>query len=57
MATFNQRHSIDDPEVASKAGIPVGTSGDALGWVRQKLTQEGDPSCPAPTRAAEERRF
>ena len=40
IATFNRRHFIDDPHVASEAGIPIGTPGDALAWVRRTLTQE-----------------
>jgi predicted nucleic acid-binding protein len=40
IATFNRRHFIDDPHVTSEAGIPIGTPGDALTWLRRKLTQE-----------------
>jgi len=40
IATFNRRHFIDDPHVASEAGIPIGTPGDALAWVRRTLTRE-----------------
>jgi predicted nucleic acid-binding protein len=40
LATFNRCHFIDDPEVTAKTGIPIGTPGDALAWVRRKLPQE-----------------
>jgi predicted nucleic acid-binding protein len=40
LATFNRRHFIDDPEVTARAGIPIGTPGDALAWVRGQLAQE-----------------
>jgi len=42
IATFNRRPFIDDPDVMSKAGIPIGTPGDALAWVRGALTQEAE---------------
>jgi predicted nucleic acid-binding protein len=40
VATFNRRHFIDDPEVANRSGILVGTPGDALAWVREQLAEE-----------------
>jgi predicted nucleic acid-binding protein len=40
LVTFNRRHFIDDSEVTVRADIPIGTPGDALGWVREQLTQE-----------------
>jgi len=39
LATFNRRHVMDDPEVTVRAGMPIGTPGDALAWVRQQLTR------------------
>jgi predicted nucleic acid-binding protein len=39
LATFSRRHFIDDPGVTAKSGIPIGTPGDALAWVRERLTQ------------------
>lgn len=40
LATFNRGHFIDDPEVTLKSGIPIGTPGDALAWVRAQLAQQ-----------------
>jgi hypothetical protein len=40
LATFNRRHYVDEPEVTAKAGISIGTSSDALTWVRQELPHE-----------------
>lgn len=37
LVTLNRKHFIDDPDVAVKAGLRIGTPGDALGWVREKL--------------------
>jgi len=39
LATFNRRHFIDDPDVALKSGLQIGTPGDALAWVRKKLAR------------------
>ena len=41
LVTLNRRHFIDDPEVARKSGLRIGTPGDALAWVRQQLTGGG----------------
>jgi predicted nucleic acid-binding protein len=40
LVTFNRRHFVDDPEVTLKSGIPIGTPGDALAWVRAQLAQQ-----------------
>lgn len=37
LATHNRRHFLDDPSVAEKSGIRVGTPGDALVWIRENL--------------------
>jgi len=37
LATHNRKHFLDDPEVAEKSGLQVGTPGDALTWVRERL--------------------
>ena len=42
LATFNRRHFVDDPEVTVRAGMPIGTPGDALVWVRERLGGEGE---------------
>jgi hypothetical protein len=38
LVTLNRRHFIDDPLVARRAGFMIGTPGDALSWVRARLT-------------------
>ncbi len=35
--TLNRRHFMDDPRVAARARLPIGTPGDALAWVRGRL--------------------
>ena len=37
LVTLNRRHSIEDPEVARRSGLRIGTPGDALAWVRGEL--------------------
>jgi predicted nucleic acid-binding protein len=37
LVTLNRRHFLDDPAVAKKSGLQIGTPGDALAWVRQQL--------------------
>jgi predicted nucleic acid-binding protein len=37
LVTLNRRHFIDDPEVARRSGLRIGTPGDALAWVRDQL--------------------
>ena len=46
LVTLNRVHFMDDPDVAVKAGLRIGTPGDALNWVRkQKFNRdEGDKS-------------
>jgi len=39
LATLNRRHFIDDPGVAVRSGLRIGTPGDALAWVRERLTR------------------
>ena len=38
LVTLNRRHFLDDPQVAHRSGLRIGTPGDALGWVRQRLS-------------------
>ncbi|MBC7251086.1 MAG: PIN domain-containing protein [Anaerolineae bacterium] len=40
LVSFNRRHFIDDPGVAARSGLRIGTAGDALAWVRKRLTGE-----------------
>ncbi len=37
LVTLNRKHFIDDPEIASKSGLLIGTPGDALEWIRQRF--------------------
>ncbi len=37
LVTLNRRHFLDDPEVAQRSGLRIGTPGDALRWVRERL--------------------
>ncbi|MBI4494122.1 MAG: PIN domain-containing protein [Chloroflexi bacterium] len=40
LVTLNRRHFLDDPGVAARSGLRIGTPGDALAWVRQQLPPE-----------------
>jgi hypothetical protein len=42
LVTLNRRHFIDDPTVADRSKLRIGTPGDALAWVRQHLAAAGD---------------
>ncbi|MCI0610554.1 MAG: PIN domain-containing protein [Anaerolineae bacterium] len=37
LATHNRKHFIDDPKVAERLGIRIGTLGDVLAWIRENL--------------------
>lgn len=37
LATHNCKHFLDDPKVAEKAGLKIGTPGDVLAWIRENL--------------------
>ena len=37
LVTHNRRHFLDDPKVAERAGIQIGTPGDILAWIRENL--------------------
>jgi len=37
LVTHNRKHFIDDPQVAEKTGLRIGTPGDALAWLREQL--------------------
>jgi predicted nucleic acid-binding protein len=39
LVTLNRRHFIDDPAVADRSKLRIGTPGDALAWVRQYLAE------------------
>jgi predicted nucleic acid-binding protein len=36
LVTHNRKHFLDDPKVAEKSGLRIGTPGDALDWLRQQ---------------------
>jgi predicted nucleic acid-binding protein len=38
LATHNRKHFLDDPKVAEKAGLKIGTPGDVLTWIRENLS-------------------
>ena len=37
LATHDRKHFIDDPKVAERAGIKIGTPGDVIAWIRENL--------------------
>ena len=41
LVTLNRRHFIDDPAVADRSGLRIGTPGDALAWARRTLAETG----------------
>jgi predicted nucleic acid-binding protein len=40
LVTLNRKHFIDDPGVARRTGLKIGTPGDALEWVREQISDE-----------------
>lgn len=40
LVTLNRKHFIDDPDVAVRTGLRIGTPGDALDWVRGQISAE-----------------
>jgi len=39
LVTLNRRHFIDDPDVADRSKLCIGTPGSALTWVRRYLSE------------------
>ena len=37
LATHNRKHFLNDPKVAERAGLKIGTPGDVLAWIRENL--------------------
>jgi predicted nucleic acid-binding protein len=37
LVTLNRKHFLDDPLVAQRAALRIGTPGDALAWLRRQL--------------------
>jgi predicted nucleic acid-binding protein len=42
LVTLNRKHFLEDPGVAKRSGLIIGTPGDALVWVRERLRKGGD---------------
>ena len=42
LVTLNRRHFLDDPQVARRSGLRIGTPGDALHWLRERFAAEED---------------
>jgi predicted nucleic acid-binding protein len=38
LATHNRRHFLDDPKVAERSSLKIGTPGDVLAWIRENLS-------------------
>lgn len=38
LATHDRKHFLNDPKVAEKAGLKIGTPGDVLAWIRENLS-------------------
>lgn len=39
LATHDRKHFLDNPKVAEKSGLKIGTPGDVLAWIRENLKQ------------------
>lgn len=37
LATHNRKHFLNDPKVAERSGLKIGTPGDVLAWIRENL--------------------
>ena len=44
LVTLNTRHFLEDPGVAQRSGLLIGTPGDALAWVRNQLAGKQNSS-------------
>jgi predicted nucleic acid-binding protein len=40
LVTHNRIHFLDDPKVAERTKLRIGTPGDALVWVREQITKQ-----------------
>jgi predicted nucleic acid-binding protein len=38
LATHDRKHFLDDPKVAERSGLKIGTPGDVLAWIRENLS-------------------
>ena len=39
LATHDHKHFLDDPKVAERSGLKIGTPSDVLAWIRENLNQ------------------
>jgi predicted nucleic acid-binding protein len=39
LVTLNRKHFLEDATIAQKSGLRIGTPGDALTWVRERLVR------------------
>ena len=37
LATHNRKHFLEDPQVAERSGLKIGTPGDVLAWLRENM--------------------
>lgn len=42
LVPLNRRHFLDDPNLGARAGLLLGTPGDALAWLREQWAQKAD---------------
>lgn len=40
LATHDHKHFLNDPKVAEKAGLKIGTPGNVLAWIRENLSSQ-----------------
>ena len=40
LATHNRKHFLDDPKVAERSGLKIGTPGDVLAWIIENLSSQ-----------------
>jgi predicted nucleic acid-binding protein len=40
LVTLNRKHFLDDPGASKRAGLLIGTPGEVLGWVRERIAGE-----------------
>lgn len=38
LATHDHKHFLDDPKVAERSELKIGTPGDVLAWIRENLS-------------------
>jgi predicted nucleic acid-binding protein len=38
LATHDHKHFLDNPKVAERSGLKIGTPGDVLAWIRENLS-------------------